>query len=341
MSRLLPTVDLAALPPQVCSLALGANGLAALLAHWARVLGPSDGELLKLMSFCCSVLAAWLVLSYGLTSLLLPGKVLKDFNSLLALPALNAGIAAVQGLAVRFGTPLAPQIAQSCIVASWVVSIAISLRFLVLSYRLGSWPDPSWFPAVLLPGMTNVTAHVAGPATLKALMPYQLCLLLVIYAPIKVVVAYRLLLSPTRDMTAPHAGMALLMAPGSFFAMAYLSTGKPFGDWLGLLLFIDSTMFFLVTLQMLFKRRKVWAGAFHVSYVAFTFPAASTATAALLASERLALLAGVRFFQAWAAILGIMTFLTTLAVVVRFMWHLCAIVKVDFGGKALSKEKTK
>merc|ERR1740123_931968 len=98
-------------------------------------------------------------------------------------------------------------------------------------------------------------------------------------------------------------------------------------------------MFYLATLRMLFKRRKLWAGAFHVSYVAFTFPAASTATAALLASERLALLSGVRLFHAWAAILGIMTFLTTLAVVVRFIWHLCTVVKVDFGGTALSTDK--
>jgi len=339
---MLPTVDLAALPPQVCSLALGANGLATMLAHWARILGPSGGELPRLTSFYFALLAACLVLGYALKFLLLPRQVLKEFDSLAAIPALNAGAATVQALAVRFGTQLAPQVAvQGCIFACWVLLVVVSLRFVLLSYRIGSWPDPSWFPAVLLVGITNVTAHVAGPATLKAFMPCQLVLLLIIYAPIKVIVVYRLLFSSTRDTVAPHAGMALLMAPGSFYAMTYLSTGKAFGDWLGLLLFADSTVFFLVTLRLLFKRRKLWAAAFHVSYVAFTFPGTSTATAALLASERLGLLEDVHLFRAWAAILGVSAFLTTFAIAVRFMWHLCTVVKVDFGGKAPSTDEKK
>ena len=44
-------------------------------------------------------------------------------------------------------------------------------------------------------------------------------------------------------------------------------------------------------------RRSVWSSAFHVSYVAFTFPLASTATAALLSS------ATRRILPAWQCIL--------------------------------------
>merc|ERR1712087_490659 len=108
-----------------------------------------------------------------------------------------------------------------------------------------------------------------------------------IYLPIKLIVVYRILISKSRHSVAPNAGMAALVAPASFYTLVHLSVGKPGGDLLGTCLFIDSTVFFWITLGMLWVRRGLWTKAFDPSYVAFTFPLASTASAAVLSSQRL------------------------------------------------------
>ncbi|CAJ1341807.1 unnamed protein product [Effrenium voratum] len=96
-------------------------------------------------------------------------------------------------------------------------------------------------------------------------------------------------------------------------------SGKPGGDLMGLLLFADSTTSFLATVGLLYIRRSVWSSAFHVSYVAFTFPLASTATAALLSSERLM---DSSLLVAWAWLLLLLATGVILAVQFRFLRHL-------------------
>lgn len=164
-----------------------------------------------------------------------------------------------------------------------------------------------------------MTSTIAGvPQLLKETIPTQMMAALVVFFPFFGYVAYRLLISRVRDSVAPNAGMAMLMAPNSLFCMIYLSVGKPFGDELGNFLFAMSTVFFLLTVMLLYRRRALWIGAFNISYVAFTFPLGSTATAALLASERLPAVAGT-ISRAWAGLLSVM-FATVLCVV------LCRVV---------------
>merc|ERR1712137_279696 len=120
-----------------------------------------------------------------------------------------------------------------------------------------------------------------------------------IYVPLKLVVVYRILVSKSRHSVAPNAGMAALVAPASFYTLIHLSVGKPGGDAVGTALFVDSTVFFWITVGMLWVRRDLWTKAFDPSYVAFTFPLASTASAAVLAAQRLPAVAGATA-RVWA-----------------------------------------
>ncbi|CAJ1455083.1 unnamed protein product, partial [Effrenium voratum] len=172
---------------------------------------------------------------------------------------------------------------------------------------------------LLLSGFTSVSASALGPWWLKAAVPLHFWSSIAIYVPVKLVVIYRLFLSPARSSVAANAGMATFMAPGSFFTVVHLTSGKPGGDLMGLLLFADSTISFLATVGLLYIRRSVWSSAFHVSYVAFTFPLASTATAALLSSERLM---DSSLLVAWAWLLLLLATGVILAVQFRFLRHL-------------------
>mmetsp|Transcript_67413 Transcript_67413/g.217726 ORF Transcript_67413/g.217726 Transcript_67413/m.217726 type:complete len:192 (-) Transcript_67413:57-632(-) len=165
--------------------------------------------------------------------------------------------------------------------------------------------------------MAHITSTAAGPGFLRELVPAQMVLLLGLYVPIIGVVFYRMHFSKTRDSVAPHAGMAMLMAPASFFSFTHSAAGKPFGDWLGTVLFLLSTVFFLIAVRLLYVRRGLWIGAFDARYVAFTFPLASTATAALLASERLPACAGAGF-RIWAGVLGVLCVAVVTSVLLRF-----------------------
>eukprot|EP00931_Biecheleriopsis_adriatica_P054535 TRINITY_DN32101_c0_g1_i1.p1 TRINITY_DN32101_c0_g1~~TRINITY_DN32101_c0_g1_i1.p1 ORF type:complete len:367 (+),score=69.86 TRINITY_DN32101_c0_g1_i1:32-1102(+) len=302
-----------AVPPQVCSLALALNGLSGLCGHWARITAYDVTPLpLLLLLLAASVLAL-----YASNLLRCPQAVWQDLGNTASLPALNAFQATMSALTARFGPGLIadPMRLQACLTALHILGLGISTRFLMLCYSKGQWPDPSWFPAVLLPLMGYASSQAVGPWFLKA--PEQFLAWTVLMAIILVSVTYRLFLSPTRDSVAPHAGMSLLMAPCSFFCMAYLATGKPYGDVLGLVLFGASTAWFLMTLLLLYTRRQLWSGAFHPSYVSFTFPMASTATAALLASERLPQVASTAS-QAWALLLSLAAAFVVLSVLVRF-----------------------
>jgi len=222
----------------------------------------------------------------------------------------------MSGLIARFVPQLGMQtLTQAGLVACYVLGMVVAFRFIAVCYKKGQWPDPSWFPALLLPLMGYITSQAHGPAFLRA--PEQFLVFLPVMILLVMTVTYRIVLSPTRESVLPNAGMALFMAPCSHFCMTYLVTGKPFGDLLGLALFCCSTTWFMMTLWLLYSRRKLWVSAFHPSYVAFTFPSVSTATAALLASERLPQIAGLNA-RAWAGLLGVVTFSVVMMVFVRY-----------------------
>ncbi|CAE7661642.1 HACE1, partial [Symbiodinium pilosum] len=176
----------------------------------------------------------------------------------------------------------------------------------------------------LLYGMTNITSFAIGPSWLQATMSAHFWFTMSMYAPLKLTVLYRLFLSKARDSVAPNAGMAVLMAPASFYTMAHLSSGKPGGDLTGYILFADSTVCFLLALFLLYTRRKLWIPAFHPTYAAFTFPLASTASAALLASERLPLVAGATC-RAWATLLLLAALAASLTVQAGFLHLLVSL----------------
>lgn len=303
-----------AVPPQVCSLALAMNGLSALSTHWARITGVD----LTPLPLACALVAASLIATYASNLLRCPEAVWQDFGNTAALPALSAAMATMSALSARFlpGFMLAPLGLQVCLVGWYVLALVISARFLSLCYQKGQCPDPTWFPALLLPLMGYASSQAHGPSFMKA--PEHFLAWTVAMVFVLVCVTYRIVLSPTRHSVTPNAAMALFMAPCSFFCMMHLSTGKPYGDAVGLMLFGSSTAWFMLTLHLLFSRRHLWLGAFHPSYVSFTFPAASTATAALLASERLPGVAGSTA-RAWAGVLSAVTFVVVPMILIRFL----------------------
>lgn len=308
-------------PPPICSLALGVNGFGVLLMHWARITGTH----LAPAPLYCSLTAAALLLAYLSNSVRCPNAIISHMGDTAALPALNAGQAVLSGLTARFGGQILPTpVLQLCLLACYVLGIGITSRFLLLCFRKGQLPDPSWFPAILLGAMGNLTSQPAGPDFLRS--KWQFAVFVAALAMLLPIVTYRILVSKARDSVAPNAGMALLMAPCSFFTFLYLATGKPFGDELGLVLFACSTVWFLMTLRMLFQRRKLWIGAFHPSYVAFTFPAASTATAALLASEKLPAVAG-SLSRTWAGVVSLATAVVIFGVGARFLIFVVGVVR--------------
>lgn len=308
---------LASLPPQVCPLALGLIGLSGCLSHWSRI---QSLELWPL-PLALALLAASLLGAYAAKASLAPVAALLDASEPGTLSALSAGPAALQAAFVRLVGSWAPHATHFVIMACCGASLAIAGRFLMLCYRRGQRPDTSWFPAVLLSGMTLVTSSTAGLVWVKPFTVQLFWIQIMAYFPLKAVVAYRLLLSSERLAVNPNAGMAALMAPASFYTVVHLSTGKPGGDAMGLLLFTDSTAFFLVTACLLYVRRAAWTKAFHPSYVAFTFPTASTATAAVLASERLPMISGHKLL-AWATLLMAGASVALALVLVRFLWYL-------------------
>ncbi|CAE7430078.1 HACE1 [Symbiodinium natans] len=301
------------LPPQLCPLALGTAGLARGLAAFAPVLSP----LAALLSLAAAIyLCIYATKIVGATA---------SFRRDLAEPATMSAVAAapatIQVLALRLHLtdgflPLGA--VQAVVLACHATQICCSLRFVMLNIQKRLLPDPSWFPGILMYGMTNVTSFAVGPPWLQATMPFHFWFTMALYVPMKLTVLYRLFLSQSRDAVAPHAGMAALMAPASFYTMAHLSSGKPGGDITGYLLFADSTVSFLLAVSLLYSRRKLWITAFHPTYVAFTFPLASTASAALLASERLPLLAG-SWCRAWSAVLLLTAMAASLAVQAGFL----------------------
>lgn len=312
------------LPPQICPLALGVNGLSRLLVSWGRLTG---NDYLIPLSQGLAAVATWLLAAYCLKACLAPSAAWKDASEPATLSALCAAPALAQALAVKFYSEdgaLSLLGTQVIVLACYATGVTGTVRFIFLNYRKKLAPDPSWFPGVSLWGMTNITTQTVGPFWLQALMPAQFCLLMLLYVPLKLVVAYRILLSKDRNSITPNAGMNTLMAPASFFTIMHLSTGKPYGDLLGALLFADSTLFLVITIWMLYCRRALWSKAFHVSYVSFTFPVASTATAAVLAADRLSYFEGSIAFWArsWATLLTVIATPIILLVLLRYLWFL-------------------
>lgn len=310
------------LPPQLCTLALGINGANAVLLQWIRILGlkPQD----EIITVILPMIALSLLAAFAVKVASDPRAAIRDASEPATLSALSAAPAVTQAIAVRFNSMLPLEATQAVVVTCECLSLLIAFRFLWLNYNKGMRPDPSWFPAVLLWGMTNITSHAVGPDWLRNIMPAQFWLLVIIYIPLKIIVVYRILISKIRRTVTPNAGMNTLMAPASFYAMVHFSTGKPGGDLMGGLLFIDSTVFIFITACLLYVRRDLWVRTFHPSYVAFTFPTASTAVTAVLAAERLPYLQGSLADVAWkwAALLAVSAVAISISVFIRFMWHL-------------------
>eukprot|EP00928_Gymnodinium_smaydae_P081427 TRINITY_DN64952_c0_g1_i1.p1 TRINITY_DN64952_c0_g1~~TRINITY_DN64952_c0_g1_i1.p1 ORF type:complete len:331 (-),score=19.20 TRINITY_DN64952_c0_g1_i1:172-1164(-) len=317
----------AAVPPQVCALALGSNGLSGALAHWARIHQYDIGE----APLYFAILAVLLASVYVTKAVLAPRAVLQDLSEPGGLPQVAALPPALQSLALRFLTPVVPlAVTQGIIISANLASLSITTRFLYICYRRSVRPDPSWFPACLLAGMTLVTSHAAGLTWLQEYLHWQFVATVTLYVPLKLAVAYRILLSPERLTVAPHAGMNALMAPASFYTVVHLSSFRPGGEAVGLALFADSTLFVLLTVWLLYKRRGYWASAFHPTYASFTFPVTSTATAAVLAAERLTPLAGTAA-SAWGTFLLAVATVVVPLVIVRYLWFISVLMRKDVG----------
>jgi len=302
-------------PPQLCALALGSAGLS---RAWLLG-GPASNVLPRLW---CLVAGGFLGI-YGMKAALRPKAFLGDVAQPATLAALSAAPATMQVLTLRLKNEEIIDLltTQCAILLCHLLLLFTATRFALLNVRKGLWPDPSWFPGLLLFGMTNISASVVGPEWLKALTPFSFWLTIVIYIPLKLVVIYRLFVWKMRKTVTPNAAMATFMAPASFFTVVHLSMGKPGGDLMGLLLFADSTISFLVTLVLLWVRRSLWATNFHPSYVAFTFPLASTATGALLAQVHLPSVASP-LLELYSKILLYVSTSVILAVQLRFMYFL-------------------
>lgn len=327
----------AKIPPQVCSLALGCNGFAGLLSTWTK-LGIDH---LTAPSSVFASAAVFFVVVYVIKLLASPGAVLKDVGDPHTLVAISALPAVSQGLAVRFQAMFPLVVVQTVVILGWFTSIMISVRFLMLNYKSGSMPDPTWFPACLISSFAGMCNYHVGPEAFHDLFQYQfLFLMTAVYWPLLAIVTYRLFYSKVRDSVTPHAGMALLMAPSSFSSFVHSNSGKPFGDGVGLALIIMSTGFFFLTCRLLYRRRNCWAFGFQASYVAFTFPLTATASAALLASERLPAIPSP-LFRYWAAVLTTASFFITTGVVVRFCIFLFATVGSSTAQKGSTTTKNK
>lgn len=322
------------LPPQICALALGVNGLSGVYAQWARIQGLHLAPVPSIFA----LIAMGLMSAYVMKAILAPASVMQDLSTGPGLAAVNAGPAVVQVLAVRFGYLLPTVVTQGFIMLCYALHLMIAIRFVYVNLKQGHLPDPSWFPGILLLAMCNITSHAAGPAFLQEVLHIKFGLLLLVYAPLMIVVAYRILLSPVRDSVAPNASMATLMAPSSLFTFVHLATGKPFGDNVGVALFCASTIFYMITIWMLYSRRSLWMKAFHPSYVSFGFPFVSSAMAALLASEKLPLLAGTAL-RSWAALLTLVATSAVCIVLPRFLWMVRSSLLPAFGNTNGSSKK--
>ncbi|CAL1144104.1 unnamed protein product [Cladocopium goreaui] len=302
-------------PPQLCALALGSAGLAR-----AWVLGGAAPALPQLW---CLVAAGFLAI-YGMKVALRWHAFLRDASEPPTLAALSGAPAAIQVLVVRLRHQMILDLltTQCLIFVCHVLLLCTAVRFALLNRRKGLLPDPSWFPGLLLFGMTNISASLVGPEWLKALsVPWSFWLTIVIYLPVKLIVIYRLFLWSQRRSVTPNAGMATFMAPASFFTVVHLSIGKPGGDLVGLAIFADSTISFWMTLVLLWLRRSLWATSFHPSFVSFTFPLASTATAALLAQVHLPSVSSP-MLEIYGKVLLYVSTMVILAVQLRFVYFL-------------------
>merc|ERR1712232_348449 len=219
----------------------------------------------------------------------------------------------------RFTTVLSLEVTHYVVLACLPIGIVCAARFALLVYRAGDRPDPSWFPGMFLWLFVCPNSHAVGPDWLRELRELHFFTATCGYVVLFPIVVYRILFSKARDSVSPNAGMNVLMSPSSLFANIHLSSGKPGGDALGIMFLTLSTVLFFVTLRLLYRRRNLWIGAFHPSYVAFTFPVASTATATVLATERLPAFAGYPLLWAWATFLTGLTACAVLYVTVRFL----------------------
>ena len=288
--------------------------LAALLTHWSRLQGLN----LAPLPLACALCSVVLLCMYVFKILVKPSVFWNDISSAPTLSAATALPATMQVLAVRFGAVLSVETTQNVILANFVLSSVLTARYVVLAYRNGLRPEPMWFPGMFMWMFVCSTSHVAGPAWLSEIVPHHFFFGVLGYVVLFPIVVYRMLFSTVRDSVAPNAGMNVLMSPSSVFAVTHMSSGKPGGDALGLFFFAMSTFFFLVTLRLLFVRRSLWISAFHPSYVAFTFPVTATATAAVLAAERLPPVSGT-WLWSWASLLTLIATLLNLSVLVRFL----------------------
>merc|ERR1711971_783759 len=146
----------AALPPSICGLALGINGMGTCLATWARIQGVDITPQLLLLF---PLLAGVLLFAYGTKIVVAPSAFWRDVAEPTSLPPLNGASATAQGLAVRFSALLPVAATQGVIIMCHACSICIGIRFAQLNWKKRAWPDPSWFPGFFLCGMTNLTVQ--------------------------------------------------------------------------------------------------------------------------------------------------------------------------------------
>jgi len=304
-----------AIPVQFCPLALSLSGLGGLLTHWSRLQGLN----LAPLPLTCAMSSVVLLCMYMSKILVKPAVLWNDISSAQTLSAVTAVPATIQVLAVRFAEILSLEVTQNMILASFMLNTVLAARYALLVYRSGLRPEPTWFPGLFMWMFVCSTSHAAGPEWLREMAPYHFFAGVAGYFILFPIVVYRILCSTARDSVAPNAGMSVLMSPSSVWAVTQMSSGKPGGDTLGLFFFAMSTFFFLVTLRLLFVRRSLWIAAFHPSYVAFTFPFTATATAAVLATERLPAVSRFTCVWWWATCLTLVSTLLNLRILVRFL----------------------
>eukprot|EP00927_Polykrikos_kofoidii_P065457 TRINITY_DN61203_c0_g1_i1.p1 TRINITY_DN61203_c0_g1~~TRINITY_DN61203_c0_g1_i1.p1 ORF type:complete len:372 (+),score=36.03 TRINITY_DN61203_c0_g1_i1:80-1195(+) len=316
------------LVPQWNAVALSLVGLGNLLGAWQRLghIRPSPlPTILPLTGLA-------VLLLYCVKMVVVPGAFYQDMWSTKALPSISAISTSALLLVARYSVVSTMPISQAMIIVAYVAGTTVALHFMRLSYKEGVLPDPTWFPAIAGPCMTLVATGTTGPEWLRrTVMPshYAASVVLVLGIVLPTVL-YRLFYSKARESVAPNATMAGLMAPSSFLCVVQLGGGEPLGREFSYFIFACSTAFLFCTVLMLFRRRSLWMQAFNWSYATFTFPSGTTATAAMLASEKLPFYGFSWLVRCWAAFLTSVASIVILTVAFKF---LLATIRLCYGGK--------
>lgn len=164
---------------------------------------------------------------------------------------------------------------------------------------------PSWFIVFVGLGIGPVTAGDIFPTLTHIVFWIVLTCYVILLPTVLVRLKKHALVEPTKPL------VAILSAPGSLLFVGYMQTFTNINDYLLIVLFTCSQLFYLVVLSLMPKLLKL---PFYPSYAALTFPLIISATAV----EKMYLYTGNPFFQAVGYLEFIIGIFIVLYVYVRY-----------------------